>query len=199
MSQSYQLNQQLSYHKKLPYRNTASAEPIQSMQSQLQTQWISYSGHNCASAPPSSQAPAPKRGRPKAPPRPAYPSRPVHILPAPMSNNSAAAQPYVSSSQSSTASRFYHGPTSLPPVPYSGNGGLSSSSHGQHSKINDRQSQMLPNFEARLERLEDAVGKYVDHRAEQALARSVLPKKKWNTNDFANYLILNSNRTILRS
>jgi hypothetical protein len=188
-------------HPTLPFRHTASADPYQSMPNYSNSGWSGYPGHMSASAPPGGFNPpghlpapsstttnssAPKRGRPKAPPRPTQPIRPQPILPAPTPG--AHNMPMPNHSRHAPAGAFFHGPTNLPPEPYGTHHpslgmhgvvpkgpGASAHMQAQHSRLNDRQTHRLPELEARLDRLETAVGRYVDHRGERALEKSHLP------------------------
>lgn len=68
---------------------------------------------------------------------------------------------------------FAHGPTNLPPEPYRGE-------HPYVQKaptlnIHRTAAERLPRLEARINRLEDAMEKYIDHRSNKALERSTIP------------------------
>lgn len=166
--------------------HSSSSAPASSLAAGTQAPWSATPGTG------------PKRGRPKAPPRPTPPVRPVAIQPAPIAPSASRSTPsYSSYSSSSSSARppsnssasgsaqppdrnlaFYHGPTNLPPEPYGYYSRAGQQGSGQPSRsITERQSERLPDLEARLERLETAVEKYVDHRGERALERSNLPRK----------------------
>ena len=175
----------------LSFYQTVSSDPYPYMSGQSTHGYLYSNGRASTPASPmsftSGDAPAtPKpRGRPKAPPKPTIPHRPVPILPAPGPNSTVPSQHApIRSSQSSQApsSLYFLGPTNLPPVSYGTGSGMQGAQgqgtniQSQHSRLSDRQSQRLPELEARLDRLEDAVGRYVDQRGERALERSYLPR-----------------------
>ncbi|KAF8577838.1 hypothetical protein K439DRAFT_1639390 [Ramaria rubella] len=72
---------------------------------------------------------------------------------------------------------FEHGPTEFPPRPYPGGVYATSPLEPKKAvgKIPASNLDFLPVLEARFSRLETAIDRYLEHRAEQALRNSILP------------------------
>ncbi|KAH7102947.1 hypothetical protein BKA62DRAFT_670789 [Auriculariales sp. MPI-PUGE-AT-0066] len=135
---------------------------------------------------PSSQTPVDPRAAKRAKTSPTSPSSGYpapFATPSPMTPQSQAAAAAAAEAhrlrtgQLPAAGGFVHPPTDLPPRPYGG--GSTSSPYTSPpkppGKITGSQMQYLPDIEARLNRLESAVDKYVEIRGQKAVENSKLP------------------------
>ncbi|GJJ12895.1 hypothetical protein Clacol_007141 [Clathrus columnatus] len=76
---------------------------------------------------------------------------------------------------------FEHGPSEYPPRPYTGGEYASSPLRPKKAtgKIPASNLDFLPVLEARFDRLETAIERYVEYRGQQALENSVLPRQQY--------------------